>query len=36
MEEIGLSAAEIVRHLGVATLSITRAVAKAEGHHNAT
>ena len=29
MEEIGLSAAEIARHLGVATSSITRAVAKA-------
>ncbi len=28
MEELGLSAAEIARHLGVATSSITRAVAK--------
>jgi REP element-mobilizing transposase RayT len=31
MEEIGLSAAEIARHLGVATSSITRAWAKSEG-----
>ncbi len=30
MEELGLSAAEIARHLGVATSSITRAVAKAQ------
>ena len=30
MEEIGLPAAEIARHLGVATSSITRAVAKKE------
>ncbi len=29
-EELGLSAAEIARHLGVATSSITRAVAKAQ------
>ena len=28
MEEIGLSGAEIARHLGVATSSITRAIAK--------
>jgi hypothetical protein len=31
MEEIGLSAAEIARHLGIATSSITRAIAKMEG-----
>ena len=31
MEEIGLSAAEIARQLGVATSSITRAIAKSEG-----
>ena len=31
MEEIGLSAAEIARNLGVATSSITRAIAKSEG-----
>ncbi len=31
MEDIGLSAAEIARHLGVATSSITRAIAKMEG-----
>ena len=30
IEEIGLSAAEIARHLGVATSSITRAIAKIE------
>jgi transposase len=30
MEELGLSAAEVARHLGVATSSITRAVAKAQ------
>jgi putative transposase len=30
MGEVGLSAAEIARHLGVATSSITRAIAKAE------
>jgi hypothetical protein len=32
MEELGLSAAEIARHLGVATSSITRAVAKTRNH----
>ena len=32
MEELGLSAAEIARHLGVATSSITRAVAKTRKH----
>jgi putative transposase len=32
MEDLGLSAAEIARHLGVATSSITRAVAKAQKH----
>ncbi len=31
IKEIGLSAAEIARHLGVATSSITRAIAKMEG-----
>jgi len=31
IEEIGLSAAEIARHLGVATSSITRSVVKREG-----
>ena len=30
-EELGLSAAEIARHLGVATSSITRAIEKTEG-----
>ncbi len=30
-KEIGLSAAEIARHLGVATSSITRAIAKMDG-----
>jgi putative transposase len=34
-EEIGLSAAEIARHLGVATSSITRAIAKKEVDLNA-
>ena len=35
MEELGLSAAEIARHLGVATSSITRAVAKTRKHATA-
>ncbi len=31
VKEVGLSAAEIARHLGVATASITRAIAMMEG-----
>ena len=36
MEELGFSAAEIVRHLGVATSSITRAAAMTRNQVNAT
>ncbi|HDL20194.1 MAG TPA: hypothetical protein ENH30_02840 [Nitrospirae bacterium] len=34
-EELGLSTAEIARHLGVATSTVTRAIARGEKLNNA-